>query len=139
MAKAAKKTDVIHFSGKRKRAIARATVRRGGSGIIKINNIRLDHYGSVLTRARILEPVKLAGESAEKVDILVKVRGGGVSGQADAVRLAIARGLAVLDTSLRSVFLDYDRQLLVADVRRKESAKPNSHGQARSKTQKSYR
>ena len=137
MSKAPKNT--VHLSGKRKRAIARATLRTGGSGIVKINNRLLDHYGSELTRARIREPMILAGATAGKVDVSVKVQGGGVTGQADASRLAIARALAAHESSLRQVFLDYDRQLLVADVRRKESAKPNSHGQARSKTQKSYR
>jgi small subunit ribosomal protein S9 len=135
----AKRTDIIHLSGKRKRAIARATLTRNGSGIVKINNLLLDHFGSAMTRARILEPILLAGDTAAKVNLSVKVQGGGVTGQADAVRLAIARTLAAMDPALRSVFLDYDRQLLVADVRRKESAKPNSHGQARAKRQKSYR
>ncbi|MEK6868559.1 MAG: 30S ribosomal protein S9, partial [Nanoarchaeota archaeon] len=53
----------------------------------------------------------------------------------------IARGLVAFTNSnaLKSIYLDYDRLLLVADVRHKESAKPNSHGQARSKVQKSYR
>jgi ribosomal protein S9 len=53
--------------------------------------------------------------------------------------LAIARALVEKDKKLKEVFLDYDRQLLVADVRQKESAKPNSHGKARAKRQKSYR
>lgn len=139
MTKAPKKNDAIHESGKRKRAIARVTLKRGGTGKIKINNLLLAHYGSAMTRQRIIEPVKLAGEAASKVDVLVRVSGGGVSGQADAVRLGIARAFAQMDNGLRQVYLEYDRQLLVADVRRKESAKPNSHGQARSKTQKSYR
>jgi small subunit ribosomal protein S9 len=135
----AKKTESIHFSGKRKRAIARATLHKNGSGKIKINNVLLDHYGTALTRARIMEPMLLAGESGKKVDLTVRVSGGGITGQADAIRLAIGRVFASFEPSLRQVYLDYDRQLLVADVRRKESAKPNSHGQARAKRQKSYR
>jgi small subunit ribosomal protein S9 len=133
-----KKSDAVHVSGKRKRAIARATLKPG-TGKISINGILLNHYGSEMLRQRILEPIRLAGVTAEKADVAISVRGGGVTGQADAVRLAIARAFATMDQSLRQVFLEYDRQLLVADVRRKESAKPNSHGQARSKTQKSYR
>ncbi len=126
----------IHASGKRKRAIARATLAPG-KGRITINNLSLDHFGTGMLRARILEPIKLAG--AAKLDIAVTVRGGGPAGQADAVRLAIARALVEHDQKLKSLFLDYDRQLLVADVRRKEPAKPNSHGKARAKRQKSYR
>lgn len=141
MSKAPKKKDaqLIHVSGKRKRAIARVTLKRNGSGIIKINNLLLDHYGSLLHRQRIMEPLKLAGDLPSSVDIRVRVRGGGPTGQADAIRLALGRALSQADPRLRQVYLDYDRQLLVADVRYKESAKPNSHGQARSKTQKSYR
>jgi small subunit ribosomal protein S9 len=133
-----KKPDVVHVSGKRKRAIARATLKPG-SGRVTVNNCLLDHYGTTLTRSRILEPIKLAGGPAQKFDIAVTVRGGGVTGQADAARLAIARAFASTDQGLRQVYLEYDRQLLVADVRRKESAKPNHHGQARSTVQKSYR
>lgn len=131
-------SGAIHASGKRKAAVARATIKNG-KGIIKINNLQLKHYGSVMTRQRILEPLILAGDVAKNLDITVKVFGGGVSGQADAIRLAIARALANKSPEMRSTFLDYDRQLLVADVRRKEVRKPNSHGKARSKRQKSYR
>lgn len=129
-------SKAINTSGKRKKAIARATVKQG-SGIIKINNMILEHYGTPMLRQRILEPIKLAG--ALKLDVNVRVQGGGIMGQADAVRLAIGRALVEHDKKLKSVFLDYDRQLLVADVRRKEPAKPNSHGKARAKRQKSYR
>ncbi|RME31998.1 30S ribosomal protein S9 [Candidatus Woesearchaeota archaeon] len=132
----AKKTIVT--SGKRKRAIARATLT-AGTGTIKINNLLLNYYGTPIARQRILEPLLLAGADAEKVDIRVRVSGGGQTGQADAVRLAIGRALAEHKPSLKSVLLDYDRQLLVADVRRKEVRKPNSHGKARAKRQKSYR
>ena len=81
----------------------------------------------------------LAGDVAAGVDISVNVSGGGVSSQADAARLAMARALAKYSKKLEKVFLNYDRHLLVADVRRKEATKPNTHGKARSKRQKSYR
>jgi len=134
-----KKSDVIHRSGKRKRAVARATLKRGGTGKVRINNLALEHYGTVLLRSRILEPLKLAGKAAEGIDVRVTVKGGGPVGQADAVRLAIGRAFAELDSGLRQIYLDYDRQLLVADVRRKEAGKPNHHGKARAARQKSYR
>ncbi len=129
---------VIHRSGKRKAAVARATLRPG-AGKVTVNNLAIRHYGTPMLRARILEPIKLAGKAAEKLDVSVRVNGGGQMGQADAARLAIGRALAEHDAGLRQVLLDYDRQLLVADVRRKEPAKPNSHGKARAKRQKSYR
>ena len=83
----------------------------------------------------------LAGDAAQKVDINVKVIGGGMSSQADAARLAIAKSLVAVNkgSKLRDLFLQYDRNMLVADVRRKEARKPNRHGKARAKVQKSYR
>ncbi|MBI4919608.1 30S ribosomal protein S9, partial [archaeon] len=81
----------------------------------------------------------IAGESASKVDIDVIVLGGGISSQADAARVAISQALSQHNKKLHKLFLDYDRTMLVADIRRKESAKPNRHGQARAKRQKSYR
>lgn len=125
-----------HASGKRKRAIARVTIAPG-NGHILINNVALQHYGTAINRMRIREPLILA--DAHKLDIKVRVSGGGVTGQADAIRLAIGRALVQFDASLKEKLLDYDRQLLVADIRRKESAKPNHHGQARAAVQKSYR
>ena len=130
----------ITVSGKRKRAIARAAVR-AGKGIVRINNLSLDNYGPKMSRLKLREPLILAGDLINKVDINVKVVGGGISSQADASRLAIAKGLVEFSKSdkLKEDFLNYDRNLLVADSRFKESAKPNRHGQARAKKQKSYR
>jgi len=130
--------NVIQVSGKRKRAIARATIKKG-TGKVRINNLSLEHYGNKLSRERIKEPLILAGKIATQVDINVNVRGGGPTGQADAIRLAIGRALIEHTPSLKNVFLEYDRTLIVADVRRKEVSKPNRHGQARAKRQKSYR
>ncbi|MGV8162239.1 MAG: 30S ribosomal protein S9 [Candidatus Nanoarchaeia archaeon] len=125
-------------SGKRKKAVARVTLKQGKS-LITINGIVLDIYEPRMARLRIQEPLILAGPKANNLSISVKVAGGGVTGQADAVRLGIAKALAEHDNTLRQVFLDYDRQLLVADVRRRESRKPNNNGKARAKRQKSYR
>ena len=131
-------SKIIHESGKRKSAIARATIK-SGKGNVKINNIALSAYQPKLAKARIEEPIIIAGDIAKKVDISVTVKGGGVSSQADAIRLAIAKALAEHTSTLKQKFLDYDRQLIVADVRFKESRKPNSQGKARAKRQKSYR
>lgn len=128
----------IHTSGKRKRAVARATLK-AGKGSVSINGKSLEVYTPAMSKMRIKEPIILAGDSAKNVNITVTSRGGGISSQADAIRLSIAKALAEHTPSLRETFLKYDRQLLVADVRRKESSKPNRHGQARAKTQKSYR
>lgn len=128
---------VIHTSGKRKRAIARATLRPG-KGKIKINGVLLDNFTPKLARLKLREPLLLAGNIADNVDINVNVFGGGIMGQAEAARLSIARALVKQDKKLQDVFLKYDRHLIVADVRRKEVYKPND-SKARAKRQKSYR
>ena len=131
------KSAVIHTQGKRKRSIARATLKPG-RGNVKINGQYLQNYATDMLRLRISEPLVLAGDVAGKVDISVNVIGGGVNGQADAIRLAMARALVQHDKNLKKTFDDYDRLLLVADVRRKEVCKPND-SKARAKRQKSYR
>lgn len=130
----------IHASGKRKTAIARATLKQG-NGLVRINNILIDFIEPKISMLKLREPLILAGDVADKVDIDVSVAGGGTTSQAEASRLAIAKALVNFTKSdkLKEVFLNYDRNLLVADVRRKEAAKPNRHGQARAKVQKSYR
>ncbi len=134
-------TKIINMSGKRKHAIARATLN-DGKGLIKINNQILDNFSNKIARMKILEPLRLAGDSiTKKLNIRVKVAGGGWQSQAEATRLAIAKGLVEYTKSdkLKSVFLDYDRHLLVADTRRNEPCKPNDSGKPRKKRAKSYR
>ena len=126
-------------SGKRKTAIARATVRKG-SGVIRVNSRPVEILEPELARLKILEPLKLAGKRVDTVDIAVNVQGGGVMGQADAARTAIARGLVqyLNDPDLESLYRDYDRTLIVPDTRRKLPKNPLGRG-ARKKRQKSYR
>ena len=130
----------IHTSGKRKSATARAVVKQG-TGIVRVNSVPIDLVEPRMSRLKLMEPLILAGDVAGKVNIDVSVIGGGISSQAEASRLAIAKALLgfTKNDKLKEVFLNYDRNLLVADVRRKEPSKPNRHGQARSKVQKSYR
>ncbi len=134
------KMKVIQTSGKRKRAIARASLKQG-KGVVKINNLNLDSFQPNFAKMKIKEPLIIAGDTANKVDIQINVNGGGIVSQAEASRLAIARALVEYSKGdkLKEEFLDYDRHLLVADTRRKEASKPNRHGQARAKRQKSYR
>ena len=127
-------------SGKRKTAIARATVREG-TGRILINKIPIENYDPLIARQIIEEPILIAGSDiTSKVDIRVNVRGGGTMGQAQASRMAIARGLVDFTKSadLRKQFVEYDRTLMAGDSRRKEKKKFGGPG-ARAKRQKSYR
>ena len=127
-------------SGKRKQAVARAVIKPG-KGIVKINNRLIEFFDPKIAKLKLEEPLLIAGETASKYDIRVKVSGGGIMSQAEAARLAIARALVGIakDQKLEKTYLDYDRHLLVADVRRREVRKPNTHGKARAKRQKSYR
>jgi len=128
----------IVVSGKRKKAIARASLKEG-KGILKINNQPLSNISSEFVKLKISEPLFFAQEIAPFVDINVNVKGGGIVSQADAIRLAIAKALVAYNPKLKKIFLDYDRTLLVADVRQREARKPNTRGKARQKVQKSYR
>lgn len=125
--------------GRRKRALAKAVVR-SGSGRILINGKPVETIEPELVRLKIMEPLMLAPEAGRKVDIEVKVEGGGVMGQAEAVRTAIARGLLQFfeDQQLREKFKQYDWTFVKSDTRFKEPKKPGGPG-ARAKFQKSYR
>ncbi len=128
----------VHFSGKRKTTIAKATLREG-KGRISVNNKPLETLTPEIFKIKIMEPLTLAGDVVKQVDINIDVKGGGINGRAEAARLAIAKSLAAYSPQLREIFLNYDRHLLIADVRQREARKPNMHGNARGKVQKSYR
>ncbi len=132
-------SDVVNTSGKRKTAIARATVT-DGTGEVRINKKPLEIHTPELAKLKMMEPIDLTPEKAAKVDIKVNVKGGGYMGQAEASRTAIAKGLVEFfdDKELEKKFKDYDRSLLISDPRRKLPKKPLGKG-ARKKKQKSYR
>jgi small subunit ribosomal protein S9 len=135
-----KSKKVMVLSGKRKTASARATVKLG-KGKIRINNIPLEIFEPKLARDKILEPILLVDDKvSEQVDINVKVSGGGYMGQAEAARMAIAKGLLkwTKSTRLRTTLRDYDRTMIAGDPRRSEPKKFGGPG-ARARDQKSYR
>jgi len=125
-------------TGKRKTAIAKAVIKKG-RGRVRINRTPLEIYEPELARLKIFEPLQLSGLQ-DKVDINVTVNGGGVMGQAEAVRTAIGKVLIDYsnDKELRDTFYEYDRTLVKNDPRRKEPKKYGGRG-ARAKKQKSYR
>jgi len=132
-------TKVVNTSGKRKTAIARATLSEG-KGRVRINSVPLEIFGTELIRMKISEPLILVPEAINGIDVNVDVNGGGFMGQAEAVRTALARGIVQWhnDPKIKDVYLEYDRTLLVNDSRQKEAKKPHGRG-ARAKFQKSYR
>lgn len=131
---------VTNTSGKKKTAIARATVS-DGQGRVRVNAQPVELVEPEQSRLKMLEPFRIAdSELRDNIDIDVSVSGGGISGQADSVRTAIARGLVehTNDAELRDAFMSFDRSLLVNDVRQSESKKWGGPG-ARARYQKSYR
>ncbi|HIH35665.1 MAG TPA: 30S ribosomal protein S9 [Methanosphaera sp.] len=132
-------SKVVHTSGKRKTAIARGTVREG-TGKVRVNRKPVELYSPELARLKMFEPLELAGDLVDSVDINVRVIGGGVMGQAEAARMVIAKGLVEYygDMNLKDRYVQYDRTMLVGDPRRSESKKFGGPG-ARARKQKSYR
>jgi len=145
---------IVISTGKRKTAIARAVIRPG-KGRVRINGVPIEVYPIEMARIKMMEPLLLAGEGVRSlVDITVNVKGGGIMGQADAVRMAIARGLVEFFTcegegedcrrmneianKLREAFEEYDRTMLAGDPRRTEPEKYMRYS-ARRRWQKSYR
>ena len=138
-----KKVKVVNTSGKRKTAVARASTMKG-KGRIRINKVPLEIYQPEIPRLKIMEALKIAGKRVETLDINISATGGGIMGQAEAIRTAVARGIVEYyekyhkDMEIKDVYLHYDRSMLVNDTRTKESKHPMGRG-ARKKRQKSYR
>ena len=135
----AERKRLILVTGKRKTAIARAIVRNG-SGNVFVNGIPLSALTPEVARMKIYEPILLSGERSKGVDVYVKVNGGGFMGQAEAARMAVAKGLVqwTRSSELRKTITNYDRTMLAGDPRRKEPKKFGGPG-ARRREQKSYR
>ena len=137
-AKAKKKTGVV-TRGKRKECLARASIRKG-KGVVRINSLLLDAIPNRFAREIIREPLGMAPEVAAEVDIAVSVVGGGVMGQAQACRMAIARALVEYssDPALKARMVERDRFMIAEDFRRVEPKKYLGP-KARARFQKSYR
>jgi len=130
----------IITSGKRKRAVARAVITEG-SGKIRVN--KKDY--KILQKFNMLkidEPVRIAQNVLGKIDfdVSISVKGGGEKSQVEAARLSLAKAIIEFSKSkeLAKAFLSYDRNLLIADIRRKEVYKPGD-SKARKKRQSSKR
>ncbi|MCY4380594.1 MAG: 30S ribosomal protein S9 [Proteobacteria bacterium] len=117
--------EVTHAVGKRKMAVARVWLKPG-NGQIVINRQPMDTY---LTRATskmiVKQPLKLS-ELSDQLDILVNVRGGGLSGQAEAIRHGIAKAISLFDPEKRAVIKK--AKLLTRDARQKERKLPGQPG-----------
>ncbi|RME61413.1 MAG: 30S ribosomal protein S9 [Candidatus Dadabacteria bacterium] len=130
------KGEGVQSTGRRKRAVARVIMREGEPKVV-VNNSTVEEYfqrNSLISRA--LEPLQTASEIAEKMLVLVKVQGGGKSGQADAVRHGIARAIVALNPDLKPLMRKHG--FLTRDPREVERKKYGKH-KARKSTQYSKR
>uniref|UniRef100_A0A7J3XZJ8 Small ribosomal subunit protein uS9 n=1 Tax=Thermogladius calderae TaxID=1200300 RepID=A0A7J3XZJ8_9CREN len=130
---------IVVSSGKRKTSVAVATIKPG-KGKVWINNVPLEVLPIELARMKISEPLMLIGELRNTIDIRVRVRGGGWMSQAEAARIAIARGVVEFFglEGIKKIYKEYDRHMLSGDPRQTE---PEKWGRisARRRWQKSYR
>jgi small subunit ribosomal protein S9 len=111
---------LVQTTGRRKSAVARVRFRPG-EGTIKINKRTFeDYFPNATHRMLAVEPLRLVGK-AEEFDVDVTMDGGGVSGQAGALRLGVARALIELDPELRGALKKAG--MLTRDAREKESKK----------------
>ena len=148
-----KATIVDLYPGQRKSSKAVATISKG-TGRIKINHIPAEIIQPEVSRELVLTPINIIGDLRNKVDVNVKVEGGGFMGQAFASAVAISKALAgegkggrdpkdhpltkSVRNEIRKKIIEFDRHLLVGDPRQTESKKFGGPG-ARRKKQKSYR
>ena len=131
----AEKTKFVG-TGKRKSSVARVSLFSPGKGNIEINGVNVDKYVSRDSLATIIrQPLNIL-EKINDYDISVNVSGGGLSGQAGAIRLGISRALILVDPENRKALKS--NGLLTRDSRKVERKKPGQPG-ARKKFQFSKR
>ncbi len=131
--------QIVQSTGKRKTATARA-ITKNGTGKYRINGLPIELYPVAMLREKLMEPILLIGERAAAIDVEITVTGGGLTGQVDASRTAMAKGIVKLlnDETVDEIYRQYDRTIMVNDIRRKLPKKPMGRG-ARARRQKSYR
>jgi small subunit ribosomal protein S9 len=107
-------------TGRRKQAVARVRFRPG-QGVITVNKLPIEKYFTSAThRMLVTEPLRVT-DTAETYDVDATIDGGGISGQAGAMRLGIARGLCIVDAEFRGPLKRAG--FLTRDAREKESKK----------------
>lgn len=141
------------YPGQRKTSRATATISKG-NGKVRINNIPAEVLEPEVAREVVLVPIRLIGEIRNRIDLSVKVRGGGFMGQSFASAVAISRALTgegkggrepkdhplsrSIREEIRRKITEYDRHFLAGDPRQTESKKFGGPS-ARRRKQKSYR
>ena len=114
-------TEIFYATGRRKTSSARVYLKKG-KGDISVNDRKLDEYfGRKVAQMLVMQPLELL-DLSEKLDIKIKVKGGGSFGQAGAIRHGISRALTTFDEELRPQLKKAG--LLTRDPRRVERKKP---------------
>jgi small subunit ribosomal protein S9 len=125
----------FHAIGRRKTAIARVYLRPGTGKVVVNGHETQDYFGRVSLDLLLRSPIAVTGNT-EKFDVFANVSGGGKSGQAGAVRMAISRALIQVDTALRATLKPAG--MLTRDAREVERKKYGKH-KARKRPQFSKR
>ena len=115
------KKPYMYGTGRRKSSVARVHLIPNGSDVITVNGREIDDYFGLETLKLIVRQPLVTTNTVSKVDVEATVKGGGVSGQAGAIRHGIARALVVLDESYRPALKAAG--LLTRDPRMKERKK----------------
>lgn len=111
----------ISVLGKRKTSVAQVRLYKNGRGIIIINSLQLNQYFDVDKVIIVNQPLKLTGHLRD-LDFSILVKGGGKSGQVEAIRHGLTRALIIFDNKLRDALKA--KGWLTRDSRRKERKKP---------------
>lgn len=133
-------SEGVIASARRKNAKARAYIK-AGKGRFYFNGVPITFYPMEMAKLKIMEPLILAGKTiTDTIDVEIVAEGGGVVGQADAARIALARALVnyTKNEDLKKIYESYDRTMLAGDHRRTEAEKWMRYS-ARRWRQKSYR
>ena len=115
------KKPYMYGTGRRKSSVARVHLIPNGSGVITVNGREIDDYFGLETLKLIVRQPLVTTNTVSKVDVEATVKGGGVSGQAGAIRHGIARALLLVDDSYRAILKNAG--LLTRDPRMKERKK----------------
>lgn len=123
-----KKTDEIWATGRRKCAVARVRIK-AGTGKVVVNDKEMNEYFNSEALCGYVAQVLKASDSEGKVDIVANIVGGGMAGQAGALRHGVARALVKMDETLRPALKAAG--MMTRDARVKERKKPGQPGARR--------
>jgi len=125
---ASQSAPLAHGVGRRKKSVARVWLRRGSGQVVVNGFSSAEYFDTPVTRDTALAPFKVV-PTGGSYDVSANVNGGGKNGQADAIKLAIARAMVSLDEGIRTTLREHD--LLTVDARNKERKKYGQRGARR--------